>query len=137
MKRLAVALLACLLSTQTLALTDEKAKSAISNFYTQYVFGDKFLEKNSKLGTKRFLKKLQDYYEYECEDVCYAAYALRTSAQDGNGESYIVSISPKGKGWYRVEYQDMGWKGITDVKVVEAHGIVKLEDFKSIFDGGL
>ena len=46
MKRLATALLACLLSTQTLALTDEESKSAISNFYTQYVFGDKFLEKN-------------------------------------------------------------------------------------------
>lgn len=58
MKRLATALLACLLSTQTLALTDEESKSAISNFYTQYVFGDKFLEKNSKLGTKGFLKKI-------------------------------------------------------------------------------
>ena len=69
MKRLATALLACLLSTQTLALTDEESKSAISNFYKQYVFGDKFLEKNSKLGTKGFLKKLQDYYEYDCEDV--------------------------------------------------------------------
>jgi hypothetical protein len=135
MKRLATALLACLLSTQTLALTDEESKSAISNFYTQYVFGDKFLEKNSKLGTKGFLKKLQDYYEYDCEDVCYATYTLRTTAQDGNEESQIVDISPKGNGWYRVEYQDMGWKGITDVKVIEANGVVKLEDFKSIFDG--
>ena len=35
----------------------------------------------------------------------------------------------------RCEYQDMGWKGITDVKVIEANRVVKLEDFKSIFDG--
>lgn len=133
MKKLSATLLALLISTQAFALSDESAKSAISNFYKNYVFGRKDLAENTKLGTKKFLKKLQDAYEYDCEQgPCYAAYALRTGFQDGNGSSKVVSISPKGKGWYRVEYRDMGHKGVTDVKVVEANGAVKLDDFKSI-----
>ncbi|WP_159991198.1 hypothetical protein [Pelistega ratti] len=139
MKKMTIALLALLVSTQVFAISVNDAQSAISNFYTQYVFGIKDLAKNKKVGTAHFLQKLQDLYEYDCEDTCYATEALRTGAQDEleeNAKSKIINITPKDNSqWYRVEYLDMGWKGITDIKVVKENDIIKIDDFKSVFDG--
>ena len=120
-------------------ISSQEAQVLISKFYSTYVLQDEgstsFLDNRnaSNWGTPNFLEKLKADYEFECEtDDCYAAYALRTSAQDGNGSSGVISITPRPDGWYRVNYRDMGWKGVTDVKVVSVNGIPKLDDYKFI-----
>ena len=118
--------------------TDSEANEIISQFYKQYVFGNEELGVNAqRFGTSRFLKKLERAYsaEYDCEDApCYGIWELRTGAQDGEGTSILSNIQPiiKNKGWYRVSYRDMGHKGVTDVKVVEKNGIIKLDDYKRV-----
>lgn len=117
------------------SISTQESKQLIGSFYNQYVFGNEELDNTnaSNWGTQKFLKKLKQDYEYDCEsDDCYAAYALRTGAQDGDGTSSVTSITPRSNGWYRVSYRDMGWKGVTDVKVVGVNGIPKLDDYKFV-----
>lgn len=50
-------------------------------------------------------------------DGCYQVWLFRTGAQDGDGASQILSITPTKKGWYDVKYSDMGLEGKTSVHV--------------------
>ncbi len=80
--------------------------------------------------TSNALKKLNDSYEFDCEDNnCYAFYELRTSEQDSKPgtteESDIINIESLGDGWYIVKYLDMGWSGMTRIKIVDG----KIDDF--------
>jgi len=80
--------------------------------------------------TANALKRLKDSYEFDCEDNdCYAFYALRTQEQDSkpgtNGDSSVVNIESVGDGWYIVKYSDMGWSGMTRIKIVDG----KIDDF--------
>ena len=139
MKKLGLVVLMALISSQVLAdVNEQQAKQAITRFYRTYVFGGGDLaNQGNRVATQRFLAKLEAVYrdEYDCDyRHCYAAYALRTSAQDGNGASRIISITPKANNWYRVIYRDMGFRGITDIKVVESNGAIKLDDYKRILD---
>lgn len=84
--------------------------------------------------TANALKKLQDSYEYDCEDNnCYAFYELRTNEQDSkpgtSEESKIISIENVEDDWYVVKYLDMGWSGITRIKIADG----KIDDFKRSF----
>lgn len=81
--------------------------------------------------TTNALKKLRDSYEFDCEgNSCYAFYELRTKEQDSkpgtNGESRICNIEIVGDDWYVVKYSDMGWSGMTLIKIVDG----KIDDFK-------
>lgn len=139
MKKLGLVVLMVLMSSQVLAdINEQQAKQAITRFYHTYVFGGGDLaNQGRRVATQRLLAKLESVYrdEYDCNNRhCYAAYDLRTSAQDGNGTSRIVSITPKANDWYRVTYRDMGFRGITDIKVVESNGTIKLDDYKRILD---
>lgn len=83
--------------------------------------------------TANALKKLQEDYEYDCDEgPCYAYYALRTEAQDSNPESdeesQIINIEPDGDDWYVVSYSDMGWSGKTRVKIVDG----KIDDYQRL-----
>ncbi len=76
------------------------------------------------------LKKLRDAYEFDCEDNnCYAFYELRTQEQDAkpgtNGESSVTAIERLGDDWYIVKYSDMGWSGMTRIKIADG----KIDDF--------
>ncbi|MBD5172115.1 MAG: hypothetical protein HDT02_02705 [Bacteroidales bacterium] len=80
--------------------------------------------------TTSALKKLKDSYEFDCEDnSCYAFYELRTQEQDSKpgttGESDITDIESIGDNWYVVKYSDMGWSGMTRIKIVDG----KIDDF--------
>ena len=80
--------------------------------------------------TASALKKLKDSYEFDCEDNnCYAFYELRTIEQDSKpgttGESDIADIVSIGDNWYVVRYSDMGWSGMTRIKIVDG----KIDDF--------
>lgn len=81
--------------------------------------------------TANALNKLKDSYEFDCEDNnCYAFYELRTQEQDSKpdttGESSVNNIEIMGDDWYIVKYTDMGWSGITRIKVVDG----KIDDFE-------
>ena len=81
--------------------------------------------------TPNALKKLQEDFDYDCEDeACYAFYALRTDHQDtkpgAEDESQIISVVPAENDWYIVSYLDMGWQGITRIKIVDG----KIDDYE-------
>lgn len=58
---------------------------------------------------------------WEADSVgTYSWWNLRTGFQDGlSEESCLDSIAPMPEGWYRVAYTDMGFKAVTDVKMVD------------------
>ena len=69
---------------------------------------------------------LASLWEADYEDT-YSWWKLRTGYQDGiSQESSLDSIEPAGDGWYHVTYTDMGFHGVTDVKMV--HG--KVADYR-------
>lgn len=81
--------------------------------------------------TANALKKLQDDYEFDCDEgPCYAFNALRTEMQDskpGSDEASVVcEIEPDGDGWYAVSYSDMGWPGKTRVRIIDG----KIDDYE-------
>ena len=85
--------------------------------------------------TASALKKLKDSYEFDCEDNnCYAFYELRTQEQDSKpgttGESDITDIECIGDNWYVVKYSDMGWSGMTRIKIVDG----KIDDFNRVVE---
>lgn len=144
MKKVAIITISLFLSSTAFAggtaVSTQEAKQLITKFFNTYVLADiggKQLDNTnaSNWGTPKFTNKLKKAYEaeYDCEmHDCYAAFDLRTGAQDGSGTSGVTSVTPRKDGWYRVSYRDMGWKGVTDVKVVSVNGIPKLDDYKLI-----
>ena len=81
------------------------------------------------------LNKLASAYEFDCDDNnCYAYYELRTQEQDSkpgtDGESAIISIEKVGEGWFVVKYSDMGWTGMTLLRIVDG----KIDDFARVDD---
>ena len=51
---------------------------------------------------------------------CYEFWQFRTAAQDCNPDgdiSKIENITNEGDGWFTVTYKDMGWSGLTKIKV--------------------
>ncbi len=108
----------------------------INTVYEKFVFG---IDSNGgdltpeTYFTANALKKLQEDYDFDCEDgPCYAYYALRTEMQDSNpesdGASRIYSVEPVGDGWYTVSYSDMGWPGKTRIKIVDG----KIDDYQRL-----
>lgn len=112
--------------------------TVLNQLYDNYVFGnqfDQFGQVVDDLFTKKGKQKLLDAYDYDCETGdCYGIWALRTMAQDGDGESKIIDISQIGNGKYTVKYLDMGTMGETMVTFAEENGKMKIDDFRTIFD---
>lgn len=114
-------------------VSNNEDAEVISNVYSKFVFAIETDGKNDPTDyfTAGALKKLQDEYEFDCEDgPCYAFYALRTKEQDSNPDSedvsQVCSIEPVGDGWYTVSYLDMGWSGMTRIKIVDG----KVDDYQ-------
>ena len=83
-----------------------------------YVIGTKDITDNAlnKYLSSDLKKRLwtEDY------DGCYEFWQFRTTAQDCNPDgdiSKIENITNEGDGWYTVSYKDMGWSGLTKIKV--------------------
>ena len=145
-------LLSCLLSCETkknvdssqeqtvegVTLSDAATKKSddndlINRVYNKFVFAfDTDGNDNPEdYFTANALKKLQQDYDFDCEQgPCYAYYALRTGEQDSKPDSEDVSqicdIEPIGDGWYMVSYLDMGWSGMTRLKIVDE----KIDDYE-------
>lgn len=108
-------------------------KELINRVYDKFVFAIDTDGNDSpeEYFTTNALKKLQQDYDFDCEvGPCYAYYALRTREQDSKPDSedvsQICSIESIGDGWYVVSYLDMGWSGMTRVKVVDG----KIDDYE-------
>lgn len=102
------------------------ASELISSVYDKFVFAidTEGNDDPADYFSANALKKLQDDYEFDCEgEGCYAFYALRTMQQDSKpgaeDVSEILAIQPIGEGWYEVAYLDMGWSGVTQIKIVD------------------
>ena len=115
-------------------INSQDYSNLIKTVYSKFVFAiDADLEVYShpeRYFTASALKKLKDSYEFDCEDNnCYAFYELRTQEQDSKpgttGESDITDIESIGDNWYVVKYSDMGWLGMTRIKIVDG----KIDDF--------
>ena len=113
----------------------ENAATLITSVYDTFVFAiysdGNGINNPEKYFTPHALAKLQEDYEFDCdEEPCYAYYALRTEAQDarpGSDEtSCIYSIEPDGNGWYTVSYSDMGWTGKTRIRIADG----KIDDYE-------
>lgn len=83
--------------------------------------------------TTAALQKLQDDYEFDCEDEpCYAYYILRSAKQDSkpgtDGRSKVCDVTPTVDGWYVVSYYDMGWAGMTRFKFADG----KIDDYQQV-----
>ena len=115
---------------------DTESISLINTVYEKFVFAiDSQSDENpEKYFSANALKKLQEDYEFDCEEgSCYAFYALRTEMQDSkpgtDGASEICDIEPDGDGWYMVSYVDMGWPGKTRIKIIDGN---KIDDYRRI-----
>ena len=106
----------------------------IKTVYAKFVFSSdadsEVYAHPERYFTANALKKLKDSYEFDCDgDNCYAFYELRTKEQDSKpgttGESRIINIESIGDAWYIVKYSDMGWPGMTRIKIVDG----KIDDF--------
>ena len=111
----------------------------IKTVYSKFVFAidadPEVYAHPERYFTANALKKLKDSYEFDCEDNdCYAFYELRTQEQDSKpgttGESDVTDIESIGDNWYVVKYSDMGWFGMTRIKIVNG----KIDDFKRCED---
>ena len=127
-------------STETDKVLAESSRDidVINAVYDKFVFaidcsGDE-LNNPEKYFTANALKKLQDDYDFDCDDgACYAYYALRTEAQDSkpgsDGASQICNIEPIGDGWYMVSYSDMGWPGQTRIRISDG----KIDNYERMY----
>lgn len=118
--------------------SDSLCTSNLTRLYNDYVFGkrtDQFGQVVDDLFTMKGKQKLLDTYDYDCETGdCYGIWALRTMAQDGDGESKIIDIIPIGDSKYTIKYLDMGTVGETMVTFAEENGKMKIDDFQTVFD---
>ena len=106
----------------------------IKTVYSNFVFAidaDPYVYTHpERYFTEKALKKLKDSYDFDCDgNNCYAFYEFRTQEQDSkpgtNGESDIINIDSIGDDWYIVTYSDMGWPGMTRIKIVDG----KIDDY--------
>ena len=105
MKRILVALSACLILLSCSQSPEKKDIALVNDFY-EHVLGNKPM-------TDKYLQKtltkdvLDSIWETEYEDT-YSFWVFRTGLQDGPSSESSV---------YRVTYSDMGNPGVTDVRV--------------------
>lgn len=116
-------------------LPEESCKTFLTTLYDYYMFGnyDEFDGAVDALFTDHGKQRLSEEYEYDCEGVCYAFYALRTNSQDFKSAeeniSRIESINHVEGNVYEVCYLDAGWSGCTLFLLAMDRGKVKVDDF--------
>ena len=137
---LLLALSSSVVSCHGTNITEETCKSILNELYNDYVFGDRYDEFDQAVGkffTSKAQQKLIDAYEYDCDGVCYAIWALRTNAQDSKedgGKSGVEDLWRVVGNAYEVHYSDGGWSGSTIFLFAIENGKVKIDDFRRGYD---
>ena len=124
MKTMKRILTACVLSVLASCSNPKSDIERIDEFYqvllSQDGMTDGFLRQNLSQGV------LDRIWEADFPSS-YSYWALRTGYQDGpSKDSSVEEIKPLGNGWYEVTYTDLGFRGITDVKMEGG----KIADFR-------
>lgn len=109
------------------AARDKEAIDFITDMYNEHKYeDDNFLRKHC---TAKVIKKLEADFEYEGGGL--ASWDFRSGAQDGPSNRYgIVSVTPKGGGWYDYSYYDMGTKGLNSIKLIWTDGEIMIDGIK-------
>lgn len=97
-------------------------------FYQKVVFGTCCKVSMEQYCTRGFLKKLEDAYDYDCDEgPCYAIWLLRTGRQDGDDTpSRVTSVVPDGENCVVVKYKDMGHPGETRLYFIKEGEVWKI-----------
>lgn len=109
----------------------------ISNLYTSQIFGTTAVDPSC--FTDEVVESLRDAYDYETDQdpKPMAIWDLRTGANgekmDSSYESTVESVTWVGDGWWRVEYLDMGWKGITELRCEIENGKPRVSDYRCVY----
>ena len=117
--------------------TDEFDKDAIrmiENFYYEYWDEDMNDNVIEAYCTKKLQKKLRDNYPYYYDGpgATYDLSLFRSGAQDGLGESKLVSVESEGNGMFRIYLLDMGHECELKMKVVQGNGDPLIDDVERV-----
>ncbi len=104
-------------------------KEFLTTLYQDYVFNYQDFSTIKNHFSEKVLNRLRNEYEYDGEG--YAVWLFRTGAQDGpNDISQVNSIKKEEKGWYVVEYTDMGYDGKCRFLIQIRNNDVHILDFE-------
>lgn len=107
--------------------------SFIRNFYENYIFGNQpFAPSGQKMCSQKMLNYLASKYDFDCPDkACYALWCFRSGNQDGPSDtSKVTEISSLGKGWYKVDFIDMGNSGSRSIKLITSGNKTVIDELK-------
>ena len=107
--------------------------SFIRNFYDNYIFGNQdFDPSGKKMCSQKMLNYLSSKYDFDCPDkACYALWCFRSGNQDGPSDiSKVTEISPLDKGWYKVDFIDMGNSGSKYIKLITSDQKTEIDELK-------
>ena len=101
----------------------------ITKMYNETLYEDHdFLRKHC---SSELLKKLQDAYPYDSDDVAYATWLFRSGQQDdrpgSDGKSVMLEVKADGD-WYVYTALDMGWEFTNRIKVCYGEGGIVIVD---------
>ena len=111
----------------------------LTQLYNNYVFDNNYIEFGQvidKLFTAKGKQKLIDA-DYDLNGIPHLLWELKTEAVHGEGESKVTEITPMGNNKYIAKYIDLGYIGETMYVFVEENGVMKIDDFKRVFDESL
>lgn len=101
----------------------------ITKMYNEKLYENyDFLQKHC---SPELLKKLQDAYPYDSDDVAYATWLFRSGQQDdrpgSDGKSVMLEVKADGD-WYVYSALDMGWEFTNRIKVCYGEGGIVIVD---------
>ena len=141
MKRLVIIAISLL----AISLTDiygqnrtDDMEQFITKMYNEKLYENyDFLQKHC---SPELLKKLQDAYPYDSDDVAYATWLFRSGQQDdrpgSDGKSVMLEVKADGD-WYVYTALDMGWEFTNRIKVICGEDGFIIEDIVSVEGDGI
>ncbi|MCM1110830.1 MAG: hypothetical protein NC336_06460 [Clostridium sp.] len=98
---------------------EQQAAWRVGEFYRRCVLEGPDVMYAESVCSPALLQRLSRIYSETFDGTGYAFWEFRTDAQDGDGQSVVISVTPRGNGWYRVEFLDMGTLASMTVKVTD------------------
>lgn len=110
-------------------INDSLARQFITKMYNDKLYEDYgFLQNHC---SPELLKKLQDAYPYDSDDVEYATWLFRSGHQDSNpdtgNKTVMLEVTPQ-NGFYTYTALDMGWKFSKQIKLAYIDEKIIIED---------
>ena len=110
-------------------INDSLARQFITKMYNDKLYDD--YDFQQKHCSQELLKKLQDAYPYDSDDVEYATWLFRSGHQDSNpdteNKTIMLEVTPQ-NGFYTYTALDMGWKFSKQIKLAYIDEKIIIED---------